>query len=165
MNFAEGTRFTRDKLAAQSSPYRHLLKPKAGALALTINARGERFSSLVDATIVYPDGIPTFWNFLCGRVPRIAVRARQLPIPEGFATTDYAADPDFRRNLPGSTVVPSAGTLEVAFSPNEGSEALVIKVIESAKTELRVMACSFTSAPVTEALVRAKNAVSMSEWW
>ena len=59
MNFAEGTRFTPDKHDAQGSPYRHLLKPKAGALALTLNAMGERFRSLVDATIVYPDGVPT----------------------------------------------------------------------------------------------------------
>lgn len=99
MNFAEGTRFTRAKHEAQGSPYRHLLKPKAGALALTMNAMGERFRSLVDATIVYPDGIPSFWDFLCGRVPRIAVRVRQLPIPEGFATSNYATDPAFRRSF------------------------------------------------------------------
>jgi 1-acyl-sn-glycerol-3-phosphate acyltransferase len=99
MNFAEGTRFTRGKHDAQGSPYRHLLKPKAGALALTLNAMGERFRSLVDATIVYPEGVPSFWDFLCGRVPRIAVRVRQLPIPEGFATSDYATDPAFRRSF------------------------------------------------------------------
>ena len=99
MNFAEGTRFTPDKHEAQGSPYRHLLKPKAGALALTLNAMGERFRSLVDATIVYPAGVPSFWDFLCGRVPRIAVSVRQLPIPEGFATSDYATDPAFRRNF------------------------------------------------------------------
>lgn len=99
MNFAEGTRFTPDKHDAQGSPYRHLLKPKAGALALTLNAMGERFRSLVDATIVYPDGVPGFWDFLCGRVPRIAVHVRQLPIPEGFAASDYATDPAFRRQF------------------------------------------------------------------
>ena len=40
MNFAEGTRFTTAKHRAQRSPYRHLLKPKAGALALSLNALG-----------------------------------------------------------------------------------------------------------------------------
>jgi 1-acyl-sn-glycerol-3-phosphate acyltransferase len=99
MNFAEGTRFTPDKHEAQGSPYRHLLKPRAGALALTLNAMGERFRSLVDATIVYPDGVPSFWDFLCGRVPRVVVRLRQLPIPAGFAAGDYAADPAFRRTF------------------------------------------------------------------
>jgi 1-acyl-sn-glycerol-3-phosphate acyltransferase len=96
MNFAEGTRFTPEKRRVQASPYEHLLKPKAGALALALNAMGERFHSLVDVTIVYPDGVPTFWQFLCGRAPRVVVRMRQLPIPEDFCTADYSADPAFR---------------------------------------------------------------------
>ncbi|MDF2463953.1 MAG: acyltransferase [Ramlibacter sp.] len=96
MNFAEGTRFTPAKHRAQASPYRHLLKPKAGALALALNAMGERFRSLVDVTIVYPAGRPTFWDFLCGRTPAITVRARQLPIPVEFCAGDYAGDPAFR---------------------------------------------------------------------
>jgi phosphatidylserine/phosphatidylglycerophosphate/cardiolipin synthase-like enzyme len=53
--------------------------------------------------------------------------------------------------------IPAAGTIEVAFSPNEGSEHLVVKVIDSAQRELRVLAYSFTSVPVTEALVRARH--------
>jgi len=96
MNFAEGTRFTPAKHRAQASPYRHLLKPKAGALALALNAMGEKFNSLIDVTIVYPAGIPTFWQFLCGRVPRVAVHVRELPIPPEFCGADYARDPAFR---------------------------------------------------------------------
>lgn len=96
MNFAEGTRFTAAKHSAQESPYRHLLKPKAGALALALNAMGECFRSLVDATIVYPGGAPTFWQFLCGRSPRIVVRLRELPIPAAFCTGDYSGDKAFR---------------------------------------------------------------------
>ena len=56
-----------------------------------------------------------------------------------------------------STTLPAAGTIEVAFSPNEGSEHLVVKVIDSAKTELDLLSCSFTSVPVVEALVRARH--------
>jgi len=96
MNFAEGTRFTRAKHQAQASPYRHLLKPKAGALALALNAMGERFHSLIDVTIVYPAGAPNFWEFLCGQVPRVTVRIRQLPIPGEFCAGDYSQDPAFR---------------------------------------------------------------------
>lgn len=99
MNFAEGTRFTPRKHATQASPYRHLLKPRAGALAITLNAMGGRFRSMVDAAIAYPGGIPSFWDFLCGRVPRIAVQLRQLPIPAEFAAGDYAEDAEFRRNF------------------------------------------------------------------
>ncbi len=96
MNFAEGTRFTPAKHASQASPYRHLLKPKAGALALAVNAMGEKFHSLIDVTIVYPAGAPSFWQFLCGQAPKIIVRAQQLPIPPEFSEGDYAADPVFR---------------------------------------------------------------------
>lgn len=96
MNFAEGTRFTAAKHQAQGSPYRHLLKPKAGALALALNAMGAQFHSLVDATIVYPDGAPSFWQFLCGRTPRVIVRMRQQPIPAEFCQGDYEGDAEFR---------------------------------------------------------------------
>jgi phosphatidylserine/phosphatidylglycerophosphate/cardiolipin synthase-like enzyme len=53
--------------------------------------------------------------------------------------------------------VPAAGTMEVAFSPSEGSEPLVIKVIDSARKDLRILSYSFTSAPVVAALLRAKK--------
>jgi len=56
-----------------------------------------------------------------------------------------------------SVEVPATGTLEVAFSPSEGSEALVVKVADSARSELRILAYSFTSAAVTAALLRAKK--------
>jgi phosphatidylserine/phosphatidylglycerophosphate/cardiolipin synthase-like enzyme len=56
-----------------------------------------------------------------------------------------------------SSTVPAAGTVEVAFSPNEGSEHLVIKVIDSATRELDLLSYSFTSVPVVEALVRARH--------
>jgi 1-acyl-sn-glycerol-3-phosphate acyltransferase len=96
MNFAEGTRFTAAKHQSSGSPYRHLLKPKAGALALALNAMGEQFHAMVDVTIVYPAGAPTFWQFLCGRTPKVIVRARQLPIPAEFCAGDYEGDSEFR---------------------------------------------------------------------
>lgn len=96
MNFAEGTRNTPEKHAAQHSTYKHLLKPKSGALALALNAMGEKFQSLVDATIVYPDGVPTFWDFLCGRTKRIVLHVQQVPIPPEFADGDYEGDSRFR---------------------------------------------------------------------
>ncbi len=51
--------------------------------------------------------------------------------------------------------VPAIGRLEVAFSPNEGAQALVIKTIASAQREIHMLAYSFTSAPVTQALLAA----------
>ena len=99
MNFPEGTRFTADKHRIERSPYRHLLKPKAGALAQSLSVLGDKFRWLLDMTIVYPDGVPSFWQFLCGNVPRIAVRARRLEIPPQFRTGNYASDPQFRKSI------------------------------------------------------------------
>lgn len=81
MNFVEGTRFTRAKKQRQQSPYRHLLKPKAGGISLALDAMGEKFGAVLDITIAYPDGTPNFWQFLQGRVPRVIVQARTLAVP------------------------------------------------------------------------------------
>ncbi|WP_410054116.1 acyltransferase [Cupriavidus sp. BIC8F] len=96
MVFAEGTRFTEAKRAAQDSPYRHLLKPKAGGLAVALNAMGNRFRSLIDVTIVYPEGAPGFWDLACGRAGPVLVRMRQLPVPAAFCEADYGSDKAFR---------------------------------------------------------------------
>lgn len=56
-----------------------------------------------------------------------------------------------------SITVPATGTIEVAFSPNEGAEALVVKVIDSARSEIRMMSYSFTSPVVVKALLNARH--------
>lgn len=96
MNFLEGTRFTPAKHQRQQSPYRHLLKPKAGGMALAMNAMGDKFHAILDVTLVYPDGAPDFWQFLSGKLQRIIVRVRPLPVPQGLAQGDYAGDPAVR---------------------------------------------------------------------
>ena len=99
MNFAEGTRFTPAKHRRQRSPYRHLLRPRAGALALALGALGDKFDSLLDVTIVYPDGAPTFWQFLCGDVRYVVVRARTMNIPAELRGGDYARNPKYRKTF------------------------------------------------------------------
>jgi len=78
-----------------------------------------------------------------------------------FATSAMAAHGNYSRGAEGDIAptiqVPAAGSLEVAFSPNESSEALVVKTINSAHKEIRVLAYSFTSVPVVEALLQAKK--------
>jgi 1-acyl-sn-glycerol-3-phosphate acyltransferase len=96
MNFLEGTRFTTAKHRQQQSPYKHLLKPKAGGIALALNAMGDKFQAILDVTIVYPAGAPTFWQFLTGQVRRITVRVRTLPVPQHLVQGDYAGDPAVR---------------------------------------------------------------------
>jgi 1-acyl-sn-glycerol-3-phosphate acyltransferase len=99
MNFVEGTRFTRAKQQRQQSPYRHLLKPKAGGISLALDAMGEKFGAVLDITIAYPDGTPNFWQFLQGRVPRVIVQARTLPVPRPPADADGDAGGDASQAL------------------------------------------------------------------
>ena len=97
MNFLEGTRYTPHKHAHQRSPYRHLLKPRIGGLAIALGTMGEMFDCLLDVTLVYPRRVPTFWDILAGEVREIVVRVRQVPIPPQFSHGDYAQDRGFRR--------------------------------------------------------------------
>lgn len=92
-NFPEGTRFTGAKHATQDSPYRHLLKPKAGALQAAVQVLGSRVHSLLDVTIVYPEGAPSFWDFLRGAAPLVVVDIRQRPIPAAVADPSQSGDP------------------------------------------------------------------------
>jgi 1-acyl-sn-glycerol-3-phosphate acyltransferase len=99
MNFAEGTRFTPAKHRSQRSPYRHLLKPKAGALALALGVLGDKFDALLDVTIVYPDGAPTFWQFLRGDMRRVVVHVQRTIIAPEFRQGNYAGDPKYRKSF------------------------------------------------------------------
>ena len=99
MNFLEGTRFSRAKHDSQQSPYRHLLKPKVGGLATALSAMGERFDALLDVTIVYPDGVPSFWDLLSGKVKQVVVRVRERAIPKDLLAGDYEGDPVFRARM------------------------------------------------------------------
>lgn len=99
INFVEGTRFTAAKHAAQGSPYRHLLKPKIGGLGVALATMGEQFDALLDVTIAYPHGTPTFWDLLCGRVDAVTVRVQSLPIEADLLGGDPVADKDYRRRI------------------------------------------------------------------
>ena len=96
MNFVEGTRFTPAKHARQASPFRHLLKPKAGGVAFVLGAMGEVLQSVVDVTIAYPGGRPTMWQLATGRVRRVQVKVRQRPIPDDLVG-DYEGDTELRK--------------------------------------------------------------------
>jgi 1-acyl-sn-glycerol-3-phosphate acyltransferase len=99
MNFLEGTRFTPEKQNEEGAPYRHLLAPKAGGIALALNAMGERFQSLLDVTIFYPGGAPTFFGLFAGRTKEVVVDVRELPIPADLLHGNYAADPAYRARV------------------------------------------------------------------
>ncbi|WP_263143787.1 acyltransferase [Pseudomonas sp. RIT-PI-AD] len=98
VNYLEGTRFTPAKQARQGSPYRHLLKPKAGGVAFVLAALGEQLDAILDVTLVYPgERVPGFWDLLCGRVPKVIVDIRTLALDPALWRGDYQNDPVFRQ--------------------------------------------------------------------
>ena len=99
INFVEGTRFTPAKQAAQQSPYRHLLKPKIGGLGIALAAMGEQFEALLDVTIVYPGGTPTFWHLLRGDIDAVTVRVQQRDIPPEVLGGDPLRDKRYRARI------------------------------------------------------------------
>lgn len=98
INFLEGTRFTPAKYAQQNSSYAHLLMPKAGGLAFTLAAMNGQLHSLLDVTLYYPEGRPSYWDYACGKVGAIQVYVRELPIPPEMLG-DYSEDVEFRERF------------------------------------------------------------------
>lgn len=94
LNFLEGTRFTPEKHARQAARFNALLNPKSGGLTLVLDALEDRLDCLVDVTIEYPHGTPTFWEFMKGECPEVNVLAQCREIP---ATVRAAAGADARR--------------------------------------------------------------------
>ncbi|WP_201001646.1 acyltransferase [Pseudomonas cichorii] len=100
VNYLEGTRFTKAKHAAQASPYRNLLKPKAGGVAFVLAAMGEQLDAILDVTVVYPGSrIPGFWDMLCGRVPKVIVDIKTRELDPALWQGDYESDPVFREKI------------------------------------------------------------------
>ncbi|MBY5937726.1 acyltransferase [Marinobacter nauticus] len=95
-NFMEGTRFTPEKHQRQNSPYKHLLKPRAGGTAFVFGAMGEMIHTMLDVTIVYPGGRPGIWDYLCGRVHKIVIDIRTREVPERFLGMDYENNREVR---------------------------------------------------------------------
>lgn len=95
-NFLEGTRFTAHKHSQQGSPYQHLLKPRAGGIAFVLDAMGEQLHGLVNVTLHYPQGRPTLWCLLSGRIKKITMQVETQPIAQQFIGKDYSSDETYR---------------------------------------------------------------------
>ncbi|MDX1481683.1 MAG: acyltransferase [Woeseiaceae bacterium] len=99
INFVEGTRFSEAKRERRESPYRYLLPPRAGGIAVTLSAMGDLFDALLDVTIHYPDGVPTFWDAMCGRFRAVRIEVRQRRLQPWLLEGDYIDDRDHRRRF------------------------------------------------------------------
>ena len=99
INFVEGTRFSEAKRARRNSPYRHLLPPRAGGLAVALSAMGPLFNSILDVTLVYPEGPARFWDMCCGGHVEARVTVRERPVEQWLFAGDYQEDREFRRRV------------------------------------------------------------------
>jgi len=98
MNFVEGTRFAPEKHQTQQSPYKNLLRPKAGGIAFTLAAMGEQLNHILNVTIAYPQGTRGFWKFLCGKAYEVKVKVDSLPVHEHLLG-DYFSNSTYRDNF------------------------------------------------------------------
>ena len=101
LNFLEGTRFTTEKRAAREPRFNHLLNPKSGGLSQVLIALDDRVHKLIDVTIQYPDGVPTFWGFMQGKCPSVEMQIDCLDLPDSLRTSE---DEDQFREVTASWV-------------------------------------------------------------
>ena len=101
LNFIEGTRFSKQKRIARKSPYKNLLRPRAGGFAIALSSMGELFTSIVDVTMVYPDGATSFWDMCCGDDVRVIVDVQERELERWLADGNYQNDRAFRKQLHG----------------------------------------------------------------
>jgi len=99
MAFPEGTRFTPEKHRQQKSPYRHLLRPRYGGIGQVLYSFGDAMQELIDVTIFYPEGVPTFWQFISGQVGEIRVSARLRRIDPAVLGADFRSDSNAKYRL------------------------------------------------------------------
>jgi len=81
LNFIEGTRRTQEKYDHQKSEFEYLLRPKIGGLDYVLEGMADHLHRLVDVTIIYPEGVPTFWEFLQGKCQQVQIDIKPREIP------------------------------------------------------------------------------------
>lgn len=95
MNFVEGTRFSIEKHLKQRSPFKNLLKPRAGGIAFVLSTMGDQLNSILNVTISYPQGVQSFWSFLSSKATDIRVWVETLPVTNELLG-DYSNDDNYR---------------------------------------------------------------------
>ncbi|WP_264903488.1 acyltransferase [Vibrio sp. STUT-A11] len=99
VNYVEGTRFTPEKQRQSKARYQHLLQPKSGGIAYTLAAMGDQFDSIIDVTLAYPENThKPFRDMLMGRMSKIVVRVKVLPVDEQVQG-DYFNDKPYKRQF------------------------------------------------------------------
>lgn len=96
INFVEGSRYTEAKHKKQRSPFKYLLKPKAGGIAFALEVLGEKMDGLLNASIVYHGTSEAICkDMLFGKLTKIHVDIKVQPISAELIG-NYQHDREFR---------------------------------------------------------------------
>ena len=98
LSFAEGTRFTQLKHDDQQSPFKNLLRPKAGGIGIALSTM-PFITTLLDFSISYESKTKSFWDFLCGRMSVISIKIRVIEIPKNLLGNNYSKEKGVRDDL------------------------------------------------------------------
>lgn len=155
VNFVEGTRYTPQKAAAQKSPYRHLMPPKAASLAIALGLIGEHIDCMLNTTLIYPgkhEG-SIFMQMLCGRLNHVIARVEVID-KETIAAHmvgDYLHDKQFKHAF-------TMYLRDMWQRKDEQIEALLHGTATAANTEASVTGSNTEAA--NAATAHAKTAAS-----
>lgn len=96
ISFPEGTRYRPEKARIRKSPFKNLLKPKAGGVAFALGAMQDCLEKIIDVTIVYDTQKPlSFLSFYGGAAKRVIVEVKEFPITEELIG-DYESNREHR---------------------------------------------------------------------
>jgi 1-acyl-sn-glycerol-3-phosphate acyltransferase len=94
-NYVEGGRYNEERHQSQASPYKYLLKPKAGGFAFVLAVMQGHLNTIINTTIIYPDPQTSLWRFCCGKIKKIIVHYEVIPI-DAKLIGDYQSDKQHR---------------------------------------------------------------------
>jgi hypothetical protein len=87
------------KHRAQRSPFKHLLKPKAGGVAFALEVLGDQFDAILNSTLVYDaKSSHICGSFLSGQLNKITATITLTPVSTDLLG-NYQQDPVFREQF------------------------------------------------------------------
>ena len=110
----------------------------------------------IQATALLAAMVLLFALWGCGSIAPVPHSDKSSAAPPKLSQAKAATTP-MPSSIKRPNTVDAVGTIEVAFSPNGGGAALVVKAIGEAKKTIKVQAYSFTNADIAKALVDASK--------
>jgi 1-acyl-sn-glycerol-3-phosphate acyltransferase len=95
MNFPEGTRNRNGKAQKMNSPYKKLIRPKAGGFSFVLEAMNGKIDKILDITIHYSSKSPSLIDFLSGSIEEINVDVKIIDV-EDWMVGSYLEDPSYK---------------------------------------------------------------------